>query len=268
MKRFKWSYLVCYAPLQPQLVADCNSVNIAVDRWVLEMTGFQKFTFHYLACNLIIVRAFSKLQQELVLKEKLTLARGFYPNMGKNQPPPIKKRIDPSFQIQRRCRIIFSHPAKVYLIGADRSGKTFFMAPRGTGISDGGGDVVVKAVALPDKIRDHMSRYNENCFVADNLGLITKKDHLVEMQDLLNLIVNVSVAKDLGLQRDEEQKDLGMVNEIIRRLVRAEFDIPSVISVDDPSSASQNFNIPEPGSLKKQPTAAQGRYSVLSWDSH
>ena len=95
----------------------------------------------------------------------------------------------------------------MYLIGANRTGETFFMAPRGTGIVDGGGDVVVKAVALPQQIRSHMSRYNENCFVADNLGLITR-DHIAEMQDLLNLMVGVKVAKDLGLP-EEEQKDLG-----------------------------------------------------------
>ena len=254
LKRFEWSYLVCYAPLRPEQVADCNSVNIVVDPWVLEKAGSKKFNFHYLACNLIIVRAFSKLQQELELKKTLTLARGFYPNLGKNQPPSREKRIDPSFQIQRQCRIIFSHPAKVYLIGANRRGETFFMAPRGTGISDGGGDVLVKAVALPAKIRIHMSRYNENCFVADNLGLITR-DHIVEMQELLNLMVSVKVTKDLGMPEDE-QKDLGKVEEIIKKLVRAEFDIPSVIGEDDPSG-SQNFNASEPGSSKKQPTAAQ-----------
>ena len=52
-----------------------------------------------------------------------------------------------------------------------------------------------------------MSRYNENCFVADNLGLITR-DHIAEMQELFNLMVNREVAKDLGLP-EEEQKDLG-----------------------------------------------------------
>ena len=52
-----------------------------------------------------------------------------------------------------------------------------------------------------------MSSYNENCFVADNLGLITR-DHIGEMQELFNLMVSREVAKDLGLP-EEEQKDLG-----------------------------------------------------------
>ena len=56
------------------------------------------------ACNLIIVRVFSKLQQELELKKTLNLARGFYPSMGKNEAPSKEKRIDPSFQVQRKCR--------------------------------------------------------------------------------------------------------------------------------------------------------------------
>ena len=248
LKRFQWAYLVCYAPLRPEMVADCNTVDIVVDPWVLEKTGNKTFNFHYLSCNLIIVRAFNKLQQELELRKTLTIARGFYPNLGKNQAPPMEKRIDPSFQIQRQCRVIFSHPAKVYLIGANRRGETFFMAPRGTGITDGGGDVLVKAVALPEKIRTHMSRYNENCFVADNLGLITR-DHMVEMQELLNLMISVKVAKDLGLP-DDEQKDLGKVDEIIKNLVKAEFNIPSVIGENDHS-------VPEPAASKKEPTAAQ-----------
>ena len=66
---------------------------------------------------------------------------------------------------------------------------------------------ITEETTLPQQIRSHMSRYNENCFVADNLGLITR-DHIAEMQDLLNLMVGVKVAKDLGLP-EEEQKDLG-----------------------------------------------------------
>ena len=51
LKRFKWSYLVCYAPLHPQMVADCNSVNIVVEPWVREKTGFKFLkSFHYLGC--------------------------------------------------------------------------------------------------------------------------------------------------------------------------------------------------------------------------
>ena len=251
IKRFQSAYLLCYAPLRPDMVADCNSIDIVVDPWVLETTGCVHFKFHYLACNLIIVKVFNKLKPELELGQKLTLARGFYPNVGKNQAPPKKKEVDPSFQVQRQCRIIFSHRAKVYLIGADKRGKTFFMAPRGTI----GGDVLVKAVELPEEIKTMLQRYNNNCFVPDYLGLLTKdtKEHFNEMQTLFNLMVTVKVARDLELPEDE-QKDLDKVRAIIKNLVKEEFDLPEVIGEATPAPS---FSVPEPGSSKKAPTAAQ-----------
>ena len=269
LKRYEYSYLVCYAPLRPEQVADCNSIKLVVHNWAYEKTGFKNFKVHYLACNLIIIRVFSKLFNDLQFRKTLNVARGFYPRIGNNQPPDISnKRIDPSFQVARKCRIIHAGPEQSYLIGANESGETFFMIPKS--IQDGkriqlGDDVSCKSVALPEKIRKHMSRYNDNCFVADNLALLTR-DHIEEMQDLLNLTISVNVAKDLGIAASE-QKDLSKVDDIIKKIIKSEFDIPSVIIEDDDQPepgppAAQVFNIKqekgEPAApAEKQPTTAQ-----------